>query len=94
MFFAITMLMAEELSDVFAAATTVHDEYRLNYLDRLVCVGSLIGADGATIGSLCILEAESFTSAAIFVEGDPMTRSGALASIEIIEWRHSHPHPT
>lgn len=38
-------------------------------------------------GSLYILEADSLLSAAQFVETDPMTSSGAVASIDIVEWR-------
>lgn len=94
MFFAITMLMADEASDGFAAAITAHDEYRITHLDSFVCAGSLVGTDGAIIGSLCIIEAENFTSAAMLVEGDPMTSSGALASIEIVEWRYCHSRQT
>lgn len=87
MFFVITALIDKNALDIYAAATPAHNDYLESYRSQLLIAGFLVGDHEAPIGSLCILEADSLLSAAQFVEADPMTASGAVASIDIVEWR-------
>lgn len=87
MFFVITTLVENKALDMNAAAADAHDAYLNDHASRLLVAGSLVHGDGASIGSLYILEADNLSSAAQFVEADPMTASGAVSSIDIVEWR-------
>lgn len=90
MFFVITSLIESGSLELYATATPDHEKYLDNCRGRLLAAGSIVGSDGMPTGNLCILEADTLLSAAQFVESDPMTTSGAMASIEIAEWRMSH----
>lgn len=70
MFFAITMLVADGMTEAFAAAKSAHDAFRISLSNRVVRADLLTGESGASLGLHHIIEVDSFESAAMVVEGD------------------------
>ena len=70
---------------VVIAALPAHDAYLQRHCDKILAAGPTVRGDGRPTGSLYIFEAATLLAAVQFVEENPMTMSGALDSIEIVE---------
>jgi uncharacterized protein len=60
-----------------------HLAYVQTIMDRILLAGPLKDKEGATIGSLLVLDAASAEEARTLLEGDPYHRAGIWADVEI-----------
>lgn len=70
-----------------AATREAHLAYLAAAPVELLEVGPLLGAEGAPIGSLLIIEAASREAAETFAAGDPYGQAGLFASVQIHGYR-------
>jgi uncharacterized protein len=65
-----------------------HLAYLESLGDRLRCAGALLAAEGGDpCGSLLVVEAGSLADAQAIADGDPFSKVGVFASVEIKPWR-------
>lgn len=60
-----------------------HRRYVDDRADMIVLSGPLVSGDGVRRGQLFVLDAPDRAAAEEFVAGDPFTRAGVFASVEI-----------
>ncbi len=71
-----------------------HLAYLKGLGDTLKFAGPFLGEDHETMnGSLIVVEASSLQDARSIAEGDPFTKAGVFASVEIRPWRWTIGNP-
>jgi uncharacterized protein YciI len=87
MLFAVTSI---DKPDSLALRTTTR-EIHLGYLDSIVAqilfAGPLLNAEGQSIGSLIVVEAENHAAAEAFAAADPYAKAGLFESVTIRPYR-------
>jgi uncharacterized protein YciI len=87
MFFAITNIDKPDSAALRAATRDIH----LGYLDSIVAqirlAGPLLNAEGQSVGSLLIVEAENQAAAEAFAAADPYAKAGLFESVTVMPYR-------
>lgn len=87
MLFAISNLDKPDSFALRAATRDTHLAYLDGFLSQLVIAGPLLDADGKSIGSLVIIEAESLEAAEAIAAGDPYAKVGLFQSVTVTPFR-------
>ena len=85
MLYAIHALDRADAGPLRLATRSAHLEYAAGF--DTIYGGPLLDEAGEMCGSLIVLEAENRTAAEDFVEGDPYTRAGLFASVDVRGFR-------
>jgi len=65
-----------------------HLEYLTRHKDKLLAAGALIDDDGTGgHGGVIIVDTDDRGEAQAFIDGDPFTKAGLFASVEVTRWR-------
>lgn len=66
-----------------------HRAYLQSGAGKIVQAGPLLGEDGAMVGSMIILEADSLAEVERFHDNDPFTQVGLFETVKLLHWdRH------
>ena len=87
MLFAISNIDKADSSALRAATREIHLGYLDSIVTQLVLAGPVLNAEGQSVGSLLIVEAENQAAAEAFAAADPYARAGLFESITIRPYR-------
>ena len=87
MLFAINNLDKPDGFALRAATRETHLAYLEGLVSQLVIGGPLLNAEGKSIGSLVIIEAESQDAAEAIAAGDPYAKAGLFQSVTVTPFR-------
>jgi uncharacterized protein YciI len=87
MLFAITNVDKADSFTLRAATRDIHLGYLDSIVAQLLLAGPLLNAEGQSIGSLLIVEAENHAAAEAFAAADPYAKAGLFESVTIRPYR-------
>ena len=87
MLFAINTLDKPASFALRAATRETHLAYLDGFLPQIVLAGPLLNADGQSIGSLIIIEAESLAAAEAIAAQDPYVLAGLFQIVTVTPYR-------
>jgi uncharacterized protein YciI len=87
MLFAITNLDKPDSGALRAATREIHLGYLDSIVAQIVLAGPLLNAEGQSIGSLLVVEAENQAAAEAFAAADPYAKAGLFGSVTVTPYR-------
>jgi len=87
MLFAITNIDKADSFALRAATRDIHLGYLDSIVGQLVLAGPVLNAEGQSIGSLLVVEAENQAAAEAFAAADPYAKAGLFESVTIRPYR-------
>jgi uncharacterized protein YciI len=87
MLFAITNLDKPDSLGLRTATREIHLGYLDSIVTQVLFAGPLLNAEGQSIGSLLVVEAENAAAAEAFAAADPYAKAGLFESITIRPYR-------
>jgi uncharacterized protein YciI len=87
MLFAISAIDKPDSFGLRAATRETHVGYLDSIVAQMLVAGPVLNADGQSIGSLLIVEAENQAAAEAFAAADPYAKAGLFASVTIRPYR-------
>jgi uncharacterized protein YciI len=87
MLFAITNLDKADSFALRAATRETHLGYLDSIVAQMILAGPVLNAEGQSIGSLLIVEAENQAAAEAFAAADPYAKAGLFESVTIRPYR-------
>jgi uncharacterized protein YciI len=87
MIFAITANDKADSHALRAATRETHLGYLDSIVAQMILAGPLLNAEGQSIGSLLIVEAENQAAAEAFAAADPYAKAGLFGSVTIQPYR-------
>ena len=88
MFFIVLTTDKPDSAQLRADNRAEHLAYLESLGDKLIAGGATLSDDGeAPTGSFLLIDVEDRAAAEAFAAGDPFTRVGLFASVEIRRWR-------
>jgi uncharacterized protein YciI len=87
MLFAITNIDKPGSTALRAATRETHLGYLDSIVSQLLLAGPVLNAEGQSIGSLLVVEAENQAAAEAFAAADPYAKAGLFESITIRPYR-------
>lgn len=87
MLFAISNIDKAGSSALRAATRDIHLGYLDSIVAQIVLAGPVLNAEGQSVGSLLIVEAENQAAAEAFAAADPYAKAGLFESMSIRPYR-------
>jgi uncharacterized protein YciI len=87
MLFAITNLDKADSFALRAATRETHLGYLDSIVAQMILAGPVLNAEGQSIGSLLIVDAENQAAAEAFAAADPYAKAGLFESVTIRPYR-------
>jgi uncharacterized protein YciI len=87
MLFAITNLDKADSFALRAATRETHLGYLDSIVGQLLLAGPILNAEGQSVGSLLVVEAENHEAAEAFAAADPYAKAGLFESVTIRPYR-------
>lgn len=83
MLFAFHLIDAPDRGALRAATRPAHKAWLAGVASRIACAGPLADADGATVGSLLVVDFPDRAAALAWLADEPFTRAGVYARSEV-----------